>query len=167
MARMPSIHSRRGVPMGGEDGQVLVMDEGRVEWAEPESLSGGQAGIVLGGKLIGANMNSTADQAIPIVSPTTNYKVFQIHVANPSISMTTAAGGVYLEAAKAKPIVASAQAYSLLTTNVIDTSGNTTALTIQTQYVTDNPTIYLSLTTPQGAPATLDFYVFIFPLQGA
>ncbi len=69
-------------------------------------------------RLIGANMNVTTDQAlVPYLwTPGQSYLIKRIRVVNASISLTTAAGGIYTAASKAgNAIVAAAQAYSTLT----------------------------------------------------
>ena len=110
------------------------------------------------GQLLGANMNSTADQAIPLFIPSTAvFRVNKITFTNASISLTTAAGGVYDAAAKGgNAIVAAGQAYAGLTTAVkaIDL---TLALNLREAAGT---LLYFSLTTAQGAAATADCYVF-------
>jgi hypothetical protein len=106
-------------------------------------------------KLTSANMNSTADQAITI--PSTLYRVTQITARNASISLTTAAGGIYTSTAKGgTAVVAAAQVYSALTasTKFVDLT-----LAVTADVLTAG-TLYLSLTTAQGAAATADVYVF-------
>ncbi len=107
------------------------------------------------GKLIGANMNSTADQAIPLNS--TNYIIRRIVVTNASASLTLAVGGVYTGASKSgTAIVSAVQAYSGLTgaTKTLDLTlaALTTILT--------GAQIYFALTTGLGSAATADIYVF-------
>lgn len=109
------------------------------------------------GRLIGANMNSTADQAIQIGAG--RYVVRFITVQNPSISLTTAAGGVYTAASKGgSAIVAAAQAYSALTgsTKIL----NLTLAAVAATDVRTEAQLFLSLTTAQGAAATADVFVF-------
>lgn len=124
--------------------------------------------FILGGVLKAANFNSTADQAITIVSPSPNYRVNSIIMTNPSISLTTAAGGLYSATAKGGiPIVAATQTYIALTTNAPNTTGNTLLAgqsTTSTAAFYNLSTVYLSLTTPQGAAATADVYIYIVPL---
>ncbi len=119
------------------------------------------------GKKIGANMNVTTDQAIPL-SPQAGIFIFdKIIVTNASISLTTAVGGVYNAASKTTAIVANSQVYSALTaTNkwVLLTLANT-ALT-DTFDAATLTSIYLSLTTAQGAAATADVYVYGRTFQG-
>lgn len=111
------------------------------------------------GSLISADMNSAADQAITIASGVTKFIIRRIVVTNASISLTTAAGGVYGNLGKTAPIiVAAAQVYSALTT-----SAKFIDLTLEAIVGTDiltMATIYLSLTTPQGAAATANVFVF-------
>jgi hypothetical protein len=109
--------------------------------------------------LTGANFNSIADQAMVIQSGVTRYIIRRIIVDNASINLTTAAGGIYTQAAKAgTAIVAAAQVYTALTT-----SAKFKDLTLEAVIATDiltATTIYLSLTTAQGAAATANVWVF-------
>ena len=131
----------------------------------PTAPWGGYApGQIECGRLLGANFNTTADQAIPISVPSPIYAVEFIWVSNPSVSLTTAAGGIYSAASKGGvAVVASSQAYSVLTTNAANTSGNGLLLTLATaggnQTIYNVNTMYLSLTTAQGAAATADVRV--------
>jgi hypothetical protein len=118
-------------------------------------------GQILLGQLISANMNSTADQQINIFSAPAKYIIRRIVVTNASVSLSTAAGGVYPAVSKGgTAIVAAGQAYSSLTA-----AGKFIDLTIASGYTSGGDVltasnIYLSLTTPQGAAATADVYVF-------
>lgn len=114
------------------------------------------------GKLIGANMNVTTDNIIPITLQAGRFIVTSITVWNPSISLTTAAGGVYTAAAKGgTAIVAAAQVYSALTA-----AAKYKDLTLAASALTDvfdasvQTAFYLNLTTAQGAAATADIYIF-------
>ncbi len=109
--------------------------------------------------LIGANMNATTDQPFnPHFDLTLgNFSVSKILATNASISLTTAAGGIYTAAAKGgTAIVAAAQAYSGLTL-----ATSLLGLTIATagSGSTFNVVPILSLTTAQGAAATADLYL--------
>ncbi len=118
-------------------------------------------GQILLGQLISANMNSTGDQQIVIFSAPAKYIIRRIVATNASISLSTAAGGIYPAVSKGgTAIVAAAQAYSGLTT-----SAKFVDLTVASAYTTGGDvltvkSIYLSLTTPQGAAATADIYVY-------
>jgi hypothetical protein len=125
-------------------------------------------GVVLGGVLIGANMNSTADQAIQINSPALHYVIESIWVSNASISLTTAQGGFYTGAGKTgTTLVANTQAYSTLTAAAVDATGSSVAMTLaatgaQTTTL-DVARIYFALTTAQGAAATANIRIYIRP----
>ncbi len=112
------------------------------------------------GRLIGANMNVTTDQAIPMFVGNSAFRVTKVSVKNASISLTTAAGGIYSAASKGgDAIVAAAQAYTALTTAALATNLTVAATPGNTVYAkTVVPT--LSLTTAQGAAATADVYVW-------
>ena len=109
--------------------------------------------------LISANFNSTADQAITLHTGISKYIIRRIVVTNASLSLTTAAGGVYGAAAKSAPIiVAAAQTYATLTA-----AAKFKDLTLEAVVGTDiltATTLYLSLTTAQGAAATADVFIF-------
>jgi hypothetical protein len=115
------------------------------------------------GKLIGANMNVTTDNIIPLlIPPSTGFRVTRVTVRNASASLTTAAGGVYTAPAKGgTALVAATQVYSALTgptlladLTIAATPGNTVW---QAAAV---PNLYLNLTTAQGAAATADVFVY-------
>lgn len=106
------------------------------------------------GKLLGANMNTTADQAIPMTA--TNYLVTAIYVTNASTSMTLAVGGIYPAASKAgTAVVGAGQAYSALTGDAVVLP---LTLAVTSTRLTVTP-LYLSLTVAQGSAATADVYV--------
>ncbi len=121
-----------------------------------------QFGGILLGKLISANMNSTDDQRIVMFSNPSKFILRRIVVTNASISLTTAAGGVYTAASKGgTAVVASSQAYSSLSASTLflDLTLSTTG-SASTTVKSSIPNLYLSLTTAQGAAATADVYVY-------
>lgn len=130
--------------------------------AQPGSTYGAvprHIGEVCLGRLIGANMNSTSDQAITIASA--SYIITAIVVTNASVNLTTAAGGVYTAAAKGgTAVVAAGQVYSALTA-----ATKQLALTLNDTDRRTVSTLYLSLTTGQGSAATADVYVYGRPLD--
>jgi hypothetical protein len=103
-----------------------------------------------------ANMNSTSDQFFASDGNVTKYIVTFIYCTNASISLTTAAGGLWTAASQGgNNLVGAGQAYSQLTT-----STGLLALTLATG-ATQNLQVaqpILHLATPQGATATADFY---------
>jgi hypothetical protein len=141
-------------------------------WAQsqtqfPTSPWGGFApATVQCGWLYGANMNTTADQVIPIAVPSVNYVIDSIIASAPSTSLTTAVGGIYQAASKAgTAVVANSQAYSTLTSNTANTAGNEMSLTLESSTTSFNLTaLYFSLTTPQGAAATMNIRIRCRPL---
>ncbi len=109
-------------------------------------------------QLVGANMNVTTDQALTMLVPgNVPFVPRRIVVTNASISLTTAAGGIYDAASKGgNAIVASTQAYSTLTA-----SGIALYLTMGTyRRELGGAALYFALTTAQGAAATADIYVY-------
>lgn len=119
------------------------------------NVSGGiQLGVqeFLLGKLLAADLNTTADQAITILSGTK--QITKILVVNPTGSTTLAAGGIYTAASKGGvAMVAAAQVFSGLGANL------TLDLTLAKNYTTVS-TLYLSLTVAQGGACTADVYIY-------
>lgn len=110
------------------------------------------------GKLLGANMNVTTDQAIALAGA--DCVVTEILVTKASISLTTAAGGFYSAAAKGgTAIVAAGQTYAALTANTLAMKPAIAAL------LRGLSQIFFSLTTAQGAAATADIYVYGYLLD--
>jgi hypothetical protein len=128
----------------------------------------GIGGPTLIGRLIGANMNSTADQTVPMLIPTGAYYVpSSMVVKNCSTSLTTAKGQVYDAASKGGNVLfgsATTQVFTSCTgVGTAETLAATAATGGTAGAVVDsgsaNPPI-LSLTTAQGAAATADVYVY-------
>jgi hypothetical protein len=124
----------------------------------------GVGGETLIGRLVGANMNSTADQSIPmLIAANQSYTPTAVVVRNCSVSLTTAAGSFYSAAAKGGTTLAGSgatQAFSGCTATGL--TGQTIAATAAGGNVVlpaSTPPI-LSLTTAQGAAATADVYVY-------
>ena len=120
-------------------------------------------GIMILGRLLTANLNSTADQAIAMGSA--SYMVTQIVATNVSadLSLSVAAGGIYTAAAKGgSAIVAASQVYTALTAGTV-VMPLTVALTTTRFTAT---TTYLSLTTAHGSAATADVYVLGVAFDG-
>ncbi len=139
--------------------------------------SGYAPGRIECGVLRGVDLNKTTDTAIPISVPTLTYMIDAIDVTSPSTSLTTAVGGVYSAASKGGvAIVANSQVFSALTSSTANTTGNALSLTLSTAGNTTEfggpaatspiTTIYLSLTTAQGAAATANVRVYCRPHYG-
>lgn len=111
------------------------------------------------GSLLSANFNVSTDQQFINLNNSVRYRVKRIVVLNTSVNgMSTAAGGIYTAASKGgTAIVAAGQVYTGLTnaTTCLELTLNAATLLLAA-----NTPLYLSLTTPQGAPATADVYLF-------
>lgn len=114
------------------------------------------------GRLIGANMNSTADQAFALTNwaSLNPVRFTKITAKNASVSLTTAAGGIYTAASKGgTAIVANTQAYSALTASSLALDLTIATTPAATVFAKGTAPIF-SLTTPQGAAASADLYLF-------
>jgi len=100
----------------------------------------------------GIDFNVTTDNAMPIRVKAASYAITQIRVYNSTRQLATAAGGIYTAATKGgTAVVAAAQTYATITGAnqgmflTLSPAGNQN-LTAQT--------LYLNLTTAEGAAAT-------------
>ncbi len=125
---------------------------------------GGAVGVserVLG--YLNCTFNSTSDQAIALPDDINVFCLTRIIVTNASISLTTALGGFYPQAAKGgTPIVSAAQSYTSLTTSSKLLNATLASYGSTTRFDASNVpdwAIYLSLTLGQGAAATADVYL--------
>lgn len=113
--------------------------------------------------LVGANMNSTADQAFTKATTFTNFLITEIRVVNVSTSLTLAAGGIYDTASKGgTALVAAGQVYSGLTGATLGLSLTLAAYALGLRA---GASLFLALTAAQGGAATADLYVFGVPLS--
>lgn len=125
------------------------------------------------GHLTGANFNVTTDQAIAINPMTstsngymfgaaTKYMITEIDVGNCSASLTTAKGGFYTAASKGGTIIgATTTPFTNCTSTT--TRQRLTGLTNEDSTILTAATLFLSLTTAQGAAATADVDVYGVP----
>lgn len=113
--------------------------------------------------LLGANFNTTNDQAIPLPDTITKFNLTRIIVTNPSLSLTTASGGFYPQPSKGgTAIVSAAQAYSTLTAAsklLNPTLSSTANTTVYDSTILTSFSIYFALSVAQGAAATGDIYL--------
>lgn len=120
------------------------------------------ASISVIARLLGADMNSTDDQPFVWIRRPRKWRLNLVFFTNASISLTTAVGGIYTAASKGgTALLAANQAYSLLTSSTVVTA----AATAQSTLFTDATDAILSLSTPQGAAATADFYLYANVLE--
>lgn len=118
-----------------------------------------------------ADFNSTGDQLLLFPPSVTAFQLTGIVVANASLSLTTAVGGVYTSTSKnGSVVVAASQVYSSLTSANLLLQLTLAAFAQTARFSTNNlPTVvgsdnlsalamYFALTTAQGAAATADIY---------
>jgi hypothetical protein len=130
----------------------------------------GGIGVASPAAYIGASgtfdMNVTTDQAVTIALPSgyTRYRFLSLTFYEPSISLTTAVGGMYTSASKAGvQVIPAAQAYSSLTTTGPDAAASMLTLAMNTIFFSDT-SLFFSLSTPQGAAATVKYAFWVQPL---
>ena len=137
-------------------------------WVAPGTLADGgpplgQSETVLA-QLLGANFNTTDDQAITLPDTITKFCLTRIIATNASLSLTTAVGGFYPTVSKGgTSLVANTQVYSGLTAAASLLNPTLTSFANTTAFTASNLTnfsIYFALTTGQGAAATADIYLF-------
>lgn len=126
-------------------------------WAQfPPLLRVEQVRAPLLGLLRFANLDSTADQIIPIEA--TKYLIRRVVVVGSTANNPAAVGGIYTGPGKTgTAVVPAGQTYSslFLPENYIDTG-----LDASTATTAFSGPLYLSLTTPSGSSCSVDIYVF-------
>jgi hypothetical protein len=124
----------------------------------PSNLASNQA-IRLLASYQGVNVNATGDTVLPIVN-TNSYSVSNVIFTNASVSLTTAAAGVFTApSAGGTGIVANA-ALSALTGSTIVSQRTVASTALQT-----GGNLYVNVGTAQGAAATMDVYVYGYDLS--
>lgn len=124
-----------------------------VQTIHPSNLASNQA-IRLLAVVTGVNVNATGDQAVLPIINSTNYSVANVVFTNASISLSSAAAGLFTAPSASGGIVANA-ALSALTLPIIVSQRLVAATTIQSAQ-----NLYLNVGTAQGAAATMDVYVY-------
>jgi hypothetical protein len=139
---------------------IQDLDTLRISGCEQVGVAGSTGALI--GRLLGANMNVTTDQPIPMfISPSMAYRPTKISVRNASTSLTTAAGGVYTAVSKGgTAIVAATQAYSSLTGATLNLDLTIVVAVVSLTVLPAGTLLYLSLTTAQGAAATADLFLY-------
>lgn len=108
----------------------------------------------------GVNANALGDTPMPVIT-SNPFSVFQVVATNASISLTTAAAGVFTSAnAGGTAIVANAALSGLTGPTIV--SQRTVA---STAVISNVPVLFFNVATAQGAAATLDVYVYGFDLS--
>lgn len=106
------------------------------------------------------NVNATGDVAILNVINATSYSVYQVVMANASISLTTAAAGLFTAAAAGGTAIVANAALSGLTGATVVSQRTVAATAVQT-----GQQLYFNAATAQGAAATVDVYVYGYDLS--
>ena len=120
----------------------------------PSNLATNQA-IRLLAVATGVNVNSTGDQATLAINNASSYSVSNVVFTNASISLSSAAAGLFTApAAGGTGLVANA-ALSGLTASTIVSQRTVASTALQTAQ-----NLYLNVGTAQGAAATMDVYVY-------
>ena len=119
----------------------------------PQNLSSNQA-IRLLAFFQGVNVNATGDTVLPIIDSST-YSVSNVVMTNASISLTTAAAGVFTAPAAGGTAIVSNAALSALTGSTVVSQRTVASTAAQT-----GQNLYVNVGTAQGAAATVDVYVY-------
>jgi hypothetical protein len=123
----------------------------------PQSLSSNQA-IRLLASAQGVNLNATGDTVLPVLN-SGRYSVSNVIVTNASISLTTAAAGLFsAPSAGGTGVVANAALSACTGSTIVSqrTVASTAALT--------GSNLYFNVGTAQGAAATGDVFVYGYDL---
>ena len=121
--------------------------------AHPSNVSTNQA-LRLLAVYKGVNANATGDTVLPIVN-SSSYSVSNVIFTNASISLTTAAAGVFTAPlAGGTGIVANAALSALTGSTVVSQR------TVASTAAQAGQNLYVNVGTAQGAAATFDVYVY-------
>jgi hypothetical protein len=124
----------------------------------PSNLASNQA-IRLLASYQGVNVNATGDTVLPVIN-TNSYGVSNVIFTNASVSLTTAAAGLFTApAAGGTGIVANA-ALSAMTGSTVVSQRTVASTALQT-----GGNLYVNVGTAQGAAATMDVYVYGYDLS--
>lgn len=124
----------------------------------PSNLASNQA-IRLLASYQGVNVNATGDTVLPVIN-TNSYGVSNVIFTNASVSLTTAAAGLFTApSAGGTGIVANA-ALSAMTSATVVSQRTVASTALQT-----GGNLYLNVGTAQGAAATMDVYVYGYDLS--
>lgn len=125
--------------------------------------------LYLAGYALNVDLNSVADTEVTLTLPTglTGYRLVTVQLYNhgTTASLTTAVGGVFSSTGGGGTTIASALALSGCTQNAINTAGamcnfGTPVSSAKFNYTT----VYVRITVAQGAAATGDVFIYVYPL---
>lgn len=106
----------------------------------------------------GVNANTTTDAVLPIINSTA-YSVKFVIFTNASISLTTAAAGLFTAPAAGGTAIVANAALSALTGPTVVSERTVATTAVQTAQ-----NLYVDMGTVQGAAATFDVYVYGYDL---
>jgi hypothetical protein len=120
----------------------------------PQNVASNEA-IRLLAVATGVNVNATGDQAVLRIINAQNYSVSNVVFTNASVSLTTAAAGLFTApSAGGTGIVANAALSALTGPTIVSQRTVASTATPVSQI------LYLNVGTAQGAAATMDVYVY-------
>ena len=106
----------------------------------------------------GVNLNATGDTVLPIIN-SSSYSVKTVVVTNASISLTTAAAGLFTAPSAGGPGIVANAALSALSGPTVVSERTVASTAVQT-----GQNLYFNVGTAQGAAATGDVYVYGYDL---
>jgi hypothetical protein len=120
----------------------------------PSNVASNQA-IRLLAVATGVNVNATGDQAVLPIQNSTNYSVSNVVFTNASVSLSSAAAGLFTAPSAGGTGVVANAALSALTASTVVSQRTVASTAIQSAQ-----NLYLNVGTAQGATATMDVYVY-------
>lgn len=102
------------------------------------------------------NVNATGDTVLPVIN-STSYSVDRVLMTNGSISLTTAAAGLFDTAAAGGTAIVANAALATITGPTIVFNRTVASTTVRTAQ-----NLFVNVGTAQGAAATMDVYVYGF-----
>jgi hypothetical protein len=103
----------------------------------------------------GVNVNATGDTANLKIANASNWSVSNVVFTNASISLTTAAAGLFTAPSGGGTAIVANAALSALTASTVVSQRTVASTAIQT-----GENLYVNVGTAQGAAATMDVYVY-------
>ena len=125
-----------------------------VQTIHPSNLASNQA-IRLLAVATSVNVNATGDQATLSIINSSNYSVSNVVFTNASVSLSSAAAGLFTAPSAGGTGVVSNAALSALSASTVVSQRTVASTAIQS-----GQNLYLNVGTAQGATATMDVYVY-------
>ena len=120
----------------------------------PQNVTSNQA-IRLLAVATGVNVNATGDQATLSIINSSNYSVSNVVFTNASVSLSSAAAGLFTAPSAGGTGVVANSALSALSASTVVSQRTVASTAIQS-----GQNLYLNVGTAQGATATMDVYVY-------